>query len=140
MGTVGDVTAVVEETKTEQPLKKAKTKTTKFYGNGSFASAWNQNVKDKDPFTLDAYIKLGIEKAFVFEDDKIDSKVEIKAATEKTALEEFFFTYNCLTFGLTDSLFAESATQATLKKECYDKLTVGLSIEKAKNLSFFATD
>jgi hypothetical protein len=137
---VGDVTAVVEETKTEQPLKKAKTKTTKFYGNGSFASAWNQNVKDKDPFTLNADIKLGIEKAFVFEDDKIDSKVEIKATTEKIALEEFFFTYNCLTFGLTDSLFAESAIQATLKKECYDKLTVGVSIEKAQKLSFFATD
>merc|ERR1712039_1079856 len=144
---VGDVTAVVEET--EQPLKKAKTTTTKFSGKGDFTASNNIKVKDKELFTLDAGINFGMEKAFVFEDDKIDSKVEIKATTEKIALEEFFFTYNCLTFGLTDSLFAdgltdslfaESAIQATFKKECYDKLTVGVSIEKAQKLSFFATD
>lgn len=137
---VGDVTAVVEETKTEQTLKKAKTKTTTFSGKGHFTASNNINVKGKELFALDAGVNLGMEKAFVFEDDKIDSKVEIKATTEKLALEEFFFTYNCLTFGLTNSLFAESAIQATLKKECYDKLTVGVSIEQAQKLSFFATD
>lgn len=128
------------EMKPQQTLKQAKTKSTKFHFKGDFTGANNIKVKGKELITLDTSIALGMEKKFVFEEDNIESKVEVKATPEKIELEELFLTYNVWTFGLTDSLFTESAIQVATQTKCNDTVTAGLGLEKAKEFSFFATD
>ncbi len=158
-----DMAAVEEETKPEQTLKKAKTKTTKFYGNGSFVGASNlanypnetdftpakiitdkEATKGLDIFKMDGSVKLGMEKNFVFENNKIDSKIELQATPKDAKLSQCFLTYEVCKFGITaglaESLFAGAAIQLAVKYPLNDMVTVGLGAENPQEVSFFGKD
>lgn len=162
--TTSDMATVVEETQPEQSLlKKAKVKITKVSGEGSFVSSWNianypnetdftpakiitdtKETKGLDIMKRDCSVKLGMEKNFVFENNKIDSKIELKATPEKVKLSKCFLTYEVCKFGITvglvESLFAGNAIQSAFKWPLNDMITVGLGVENPQEFSFFGKD
>ncbi len=156
-----------EEVIVIKSLKKFTSSESKFYGKASFEGAYNVGVsypartdftpsliitktggeKALNVFTLDAAIRLGLEKKFFFDDEVVNSTVEFKATKEKVTLRKLFLATQEWTVGLTRNNFANIATflpvgviQVSWRKDINKMFTVGLGVEQAPEFNFFGKD